>query len=144
LNLINVGSISYTSNDGVNEIDALNYADSFSDNPIDEYINKTDMVTVLEAVKSLLGKKQERSRDCYRALFTQYCIKNYKDFEKLYTVLDSKIMEIWQKDMKTPKLYEIYQMYHPNVNKSSAEAMASTNLHEFLSDIETCIKEKNP
>ena len=142
LNLINVDSISYTSNDGNNEIDVLNYADSFSDNPFDEYINKIDKITVLEAVKSLLVKKQERSRDCYRALFTQYCIKNYKDFEKLYPVLDSKIMEIWQKDEKNLKLYEIYQMYHPNVKKSSADAMASTNLREFLSDIETYIKEK--
>jgi len=143
LNLINIGSISHTSNDGDNEIDVLNYADTPSVDPFEEYITKIDMETVLEAIKSLLDKKQERSRDCYRALFTQYCIKNYKDFEKLYPVLDSKIMETWQKDVKNPKLYEIYQMYHPNVNKSSADTMASTNLREFLSDIETYLKIKN-
>jgi len=142
LNLINVGSISHTSNDGNNEIDILNYTDTHSVDPLDEYIKKTDMGTVLEAVKFSLAKKQERSRDCYRALFTLYCIENYKDFEKLYPVLDSQILEIWQKSGKNPNQYEIYQKYHPNAQKSSAEAMASKNLSEFLNDIETCLKEK--
>ena len=143
LNLINVGSISYASNDGDNEIDVLNYADIPSVDPLDEYILKTDMETVLEAVKSVLGKKQERARDCYRALFTLYCIENYKDFEKLYPILDNQILENWQKDDENPNQYEIYQKYHPNAQKSSAEAMASKNLSEFLNDIETFLKEKN-
>ena len=142
LNLINVGSISHTSNDGDNEIDILNYTDTHSVDPLDEYIKKTDMKTVLEAVKSVLGKKQERARDCYKALFTLYCIESYKDFEKLYPVLDGQILEIWQKSGKNPNQYEIYQKYHPNAQKSSAEAMASKNLSEFLNDIETCLKEK--
>jgi len=142
LNLINVGSIEYTSNDGDKEIDFLNYADTISDDPLVEYITRTDMETVLEAVKFLLDKKQERSRDCYRALFTLYCIENYKNFEKLYPVLDKSILEAWQKVGKNPNQYEIYQMYHPNAKKSSADAMASTNLREFLSNIETYLKEK--
>jgi len=90
-----------------------------------------------------LDKKQERSRDCYRALFTLHCIENYKDFEKLYSILDGKIMELWQKDIKMPKKYEVYQTYHPNAQKSSAEAMASINLREFINNIEICLKEKN-
>ena len=143
LNLINVSSISYTVNDGNSKIDALNYIDTFSDNPLDEYIKKTDMETVREAVKSLLDKKQERSRGSYRALFTLYCIENYKDFEKLYPVLDKSILETWQKDGKNPNQHEIYQKYHPNAQKPSAEAQASKNLREFLSNIETCLKEKN-
>jgi len=142
LNLINVGSISHTSNDGNNEIDILNYADTHSVDPLDEYIKKTNMETVLEAVKSLLDKKQERSRDCYRALFTLYCIENYKNFENLYPVLDSQILEIWQKSGKNPNQYDIYRKYHPNAQKSSAEAMASKNLSEFLNDIETYLIEK--
>jgi hypothetical protein len=121
----------------------LNYADTRSDDPLIDYIKKTDKETVREAVKSLLDKKQERARDCYRSLFTLHCIENYKDFEKLTPVLDSKIIETWQKDMKKPKQYEIYQMYHPNSQKSGAEVMASTNLKEFLNDIKTCLKEKN-
>jgi hypothetical protein len=143
LNLINVGSISRTSNNGNNEIDILNYADTLSDDPLTEYFIRTDMETVLEAVRSLLNKKQERSRDCYRALFTLYCIENYKDFEKLYPVLDSQIFENWQKNGENLNQYEIYQKYHPNAQKSSADAMASKNLGEFLNDIETYLKEKN-
>ena len=143
LNLINVGSISYASNDGKNKIDALNNADiPFNDPLFSEYKTKTDMETVQEAVKSLLDKKQERSRDCYRALFTLYCIENYKDFEKLYPVLDSQILKTWQKGGKNQNQYEIYQKYHPNTLKSSAEAMASTNLREFLNALENSLKEK--
>ena len=143
LNLINVGSISYTSSDGNDSIDALNFINTHSLDPLDEYILKTDLETVLEAVKSVLGKKQERARDCYRALFTLYCIENYKDFEKLYPVLDSQILENWQKDGENPNQYEIYQKYHPKAQRSSSEAMASKNISEFLNDIESCLKEKN-
>jgi hypothetical protein len=143
LNLINVDSISYTSSDGNDEIDVLNFINIHSVDTLDEYIKKTDIETVLEAVKSVLGKKQERARDCYRALFTLYCIENYKDFETLYPVLYSQILEIWQKSGKNPNQYEIYQKYHPNAQKSSAEAMASKNINEFLYDIESCLKEKN-
>jgi hypothetical protein len=140
LNSLNVGSLSYVSNDKDNKSDDLNYINSLSYDPLVEYINKTDKKSALEAVKSLLEKKQERSRDCYRALFTLHCIENYKDFEELYPVLDKNILETCQKDGKSPNQYEIYQIYHPNAQKYSAEAMASKNLHEFLNDIETYLK----
>jgi hypothetical protein len=100
------------------------------------------MAIIREAVKSLLTKKQKRSRDCYRALFTLHCIENYKDFEELYPVLDKNVLETC-KDGKNPNQYKIYQKYHPKAQKSSAEAMASTNLKEFLKDIETYLKEKS-
>ena len=143
LNMKNVGSISNTSNDGNYEIDALNYVTAFSNDLTDEYIRKTDMKTVRETVKLLIEKKQQRSRDCYRALFTLHCIEKQADFEELYPVLDNQILEIWHKNEKKPRQYEIYQMYHPNAQKSGAEAMASKNLSEFLNDIETRLKEKN-
>ena len=143
LNSMNVGSFFCTSNDENNGIDVLNCVDTLSVDPLEKYISKTDMETALMAVQSLLEKKQERSRDCYRALFTLYCIENYKDFESLYPILDGKIIETWQKNMKKPKHYEIYQMYHPNARKSSADAMASKNLAEFLNDVEIFLKEKN-
>jgi len=143
LNLMNVSSISHAGNDGKNEMDSPKFADTISIDPLDEFILKTDMEIVMEAVKSLLDKKQERSRDCYTALFTLYCIENYKNFEMLYQALDGKILELWQKDMKIPKQYEVYQKYHPNAQKSSAEAMASKNLYEFISDIEIYLKENN-
>jgi len=143
LNLVNVGSISHTSNDGNSEIDTLNYTSSRSENPLDEYLLKTDMENAREVIKSLLDKKQDRSRDCFRALFTLYCIENYKNFETLYPVLDSLILEAWRKNDIKPKQYEIYQKYHPKAQKSGAEATASKNLSEFLNDIETRLK-KNP
>jgi hypothetical protein len=140
LNVINVGRISYASNDENNEIDTLNFIYTHSyDSPLDEYIKKTNMETILETVKSLLNKKQERARDCDRALFTLYCIKN--DLKGLYPVLDQEIIDSFHKDGKEPKQYVIYLKYHPKVQKSSAEAMAAKNLGEFLKEIKTCLKE---
>jgi len=143
----NVGSIS--GHDGNNEIDVLNptvvsiYNSNAVDNPLDEYIKKTDMENVREAVESELDKIQERARDCYRALFTLYCIENYRDFEELYPVLDKSVIETC-KNGKNPNQYEIYQKYHPKAKKSGAEAMASKNLKEFLNNIETRLNKKNP
>ena len=143
LKVIDVDSITPISKNGNDKVDVLNNVASILDDPADEYIKKTDMETVRETVKSLIEKKQERSRDCYKALFTLYCIDNYKDFEMLYPVLDSQILETWKNNGDKPKQYEIYQQYHPNAQKPSAEAMASQNLREFLNDIENCLKEKN-
>jgi len=142
LNVKNLGSISYTSDNENDEVDVLNFVDSPSFDPLDEYINKTDMGTVLEAVKSLLDKKQERSRDCYRALYTLYCIK--KDLRGLYPILDQEIIDAFYKDGKNPNQDEIYQKYHPKAKKKSAEVMASKNLNEFLNDIETYLRDKKP
>jgi len=144
INLLNVeyiSSILFPGNDEDDEIDGLNKITTHSVDPLNEYINKTDMETVLEVVKSLLGKKQERARDCYRALFTLYCIKN--EYKGLYPILDQEIIDTFHKHDKKPKQYEIYLKYHPETDKKSAEAMASTNLREFLNDIETYLKEKN-
>jgi len=141
INSKNVVSILYTSNDGNDEIDGLNSDGSHSVDPLDEYINKTDMKIILEAVKSLLAKKQERSRPCYKALFTLYCIKN--NLKGLYPVLDQEIIYSYSNDDKKPTQYEIYLKYHPEANKKGADAMASKNLNEFLNEIKFYLKEKN-
>ena len=145
LNVVNIGSISIATDNEKSEIDTLNFKavsvfnSHISNDPLDEYILKTDLETVLEAVKSLINKKQERSRDCYRALFTLHCIENYKNFENLYSVLDEQILETWKMEREKPNQYEIYQKFHPNAQKSSAEAMAS----KIFNEIETCLKEIN-
>jgi hypothetical protein len=142
LNVKKVGSISYTSNDGENEIDALNYVDPISNDPqFDEYILNRNIEIELETVKSVLNKKQDRSRDCYRALFTLFCVKN--NLRGLYSILDQEIIDAFYKNDKKPKQYEIYLKYHPETDRESAEAMASKNLKELLNEIETCLKEKN-
>jgi hypothetical protein len=116
------------------------YLSNFYEKPESAFFTNFKMANIREAVNSLLDKKREKTRDCYRALFTLYCIRNCKDFEKLYPVLDKSILEAWQKDGKEPNQHEIYQKYHPKVGKKSAEVMASTNLGEFLNDIETYLK----
>lgn len=140
LNVINVGSISYTSNDGNNEIDALNYATTLSDDPVDEYISKYELETTQKAIMSVLAKKQERARDCYKALFTLHCIKN--DLRGLYPVLDQEIIDAFHKNDKKPKQYEIYLKYHPEDNKNSAETSASNLLREFKNDLNAFLAEK--
>jgi hypothetical protein len=110
------------------------------ENPQTDYLNSADTAIVLNAIKTVLGKKQERSRDCYRALLTLHCIDNID----LYSVLDSQIIEACRHNTEKPKQYEIYQKYHPEASKAGSEAMASKNLKEILSDLEKYLKEKNP
>jgi len=129
-----------------NRIDILDSAEKSIDmestfiDPLDECLIKDDRKNILEAVEYLINKKQERARDCYRALFTLHCIESYKNFEGLYHVLDKEILKNWQKGGKEPNQYEIYQKYKPKVKQKSAEAMASANLSKFLKDIETYCK----
>jgi len=139
LNAVNVGSISPV-NDDNEEMDVLNFIDTNSENPLDEYIARNDMETILKAVKSLLDEKKDRNRDCYKELFTLYCVK--KGITGLYPILDQKIINDFHKDGKKPTQYEIYLKYHPDADKKGAEAMASVNLKEFINDIKKYIKEK--
>jgi hypothetical protein len=140
----NVGSISHTSNDGNDEIDALDsavtpiYNANITDDPLDEYIKKTDMAIIREAVKFVLAKKQARSRDCYRALFTLHCIENFRDFEELYPILDKNVLETCQKTVKnqintkytkntTPKLNNVVQkLWHQKILPNSLMILKPT------------------
>ena len=110
------------------------------ESPQADYLNSENTAIILEAIKTVLSGKQERSRDCYRALLTLHCIDNVD----LYPVLDSKIIEACRQRTEMPKQYEIYRKYHPGASKAGSEAMASKNLKELLSDLETYLKEKNP
>jgi hypothetical protein len=109
-------------------------------NPQTDYLNSTDTVIILEAIKTVLSHKQERSRACYKALLTLHCLDNID----LYPVLDSQIIEAYRQKSEKPMQYEIYQKHHPEASKGSSEAMASKNLKEILSDLEKYLKEKNP
>ena len=105
-----------------------------------DYLINSDIDIILKAIKAVLDKKQDRSRDCYRALLTLHCIDNVD----LYPVLDRNIIETCQQINEKPKQYEIYQKYHTEASKSGAEVMASKNLRELLNDLKTYLKEKNP
>jgi hypothetical protein len=135
LNLINTGSISHGGNNGNSEIDII---DTHSLDPLGEYISKANMETVLKAVKYLLDERQERARPCIKALFTLHCIKN--NLRELYPILDQEIIDSFHKHDKKPKQYEIYQKYHPGIDKESAGVMAATNLREFLNDVDNYLE----
>ena len=138
---INVGSTSFTMND--EEKDSLNFqadpihGSNTPNDPHEEYQSKIIIENIREAIKTTLNKKQERSRECYKALFTLHCIESVKNLEWLYPVLNKTLLEDCQKNKKIPTQFEIYQKYHPNAKKSSAAAMASKNLEELLKEIKT-------
>ena len=148
LNSMNVGSFLFTSNDGDNEVDVLNLKAAPIDNahvyddPLDEYILKYEIKNEQEVIMAVLAKKQERARDCYKALLTLFCIK--KGFRELYPVLDQEIIDDFHKNGNIPKQFEIYQKYHPKItNINSAGVMASALLKELLADIVTYLERKN-
>jgi hypothetical protein len=146
INNKNVSSLDITSSDGeeMNILDSENLKPPYLSNSFEEpestFFTNFNMGTIREAVKFVLAKKQERARDCYRALFTLHCVK--KDLRGLHPILDQEIINSYYKDEKKPRQYEIYLKYNPKADKKSAEAMASTNLKDFLKDIETYLKGK--
>jgi hypothetical protein len=119
------------------------YMGGDSTDPQDELLSKLDMQELKSALELALERTQDRSRECYRSLFTAYCINNYKDFEVLVPLLDSKILEEHQKGGENPKQYEIYMKYHHKAEKKSAEAIASKMTKDFIYKLNTILIEKN-
>jgi len=109
------------------------YLSSSYEKPDSAFFENLDVSIIKEAIISVLDKKQERARDCYKELFTLYCIK--KNLKELYPILDQKMIASFQKKKK--KQYEIYMEYHDGIDKKSAEPQAATNLRGFLNDIKT-------
>ena len=101
--------------------------------PLNEYLLKYDTEIIQNAINSVLDKTQERSRDCYKALFTLFCFEN--DLKMLYPILDIEILKACQEDLKKPKQYEIYQKYHPEAKQDSAGVRASMMLNDFRNKI---------
>jgi len=111
-----------------------------NNDPESTFFSKINTPDFRKAVESVLRSKQERTRECYRALFTAYCIDNSIDFEGAASVLNAGILGKYRKDGEKPKQYEIYQKYHPEVKKESAEVRASEMLKTFLNDLKTVLK----
>ena len=121
------------------EIDIPN----LNNNPESTFFSKINTPDFRKAVESVLQSKQERTRECYRALFTAHCINNSINFEGAASVLNAEILEKHLKDGKRLEQYYIYQKYHPEVKKESAEVRASEMLKIFLNDLQAAMKEKN-
>ena len=148
-NASNIGSLTFTAKDTENEVDLLNttatsLCSESTPDSLDDYLSKINTNIILQAVESVLDNKQERSRDCYRALFTLHCIENCKDFEALSPVLDQKIIKKCRESAEKLNKYEVYREYHPNVAENSAQASSSALLANFLRDLEAYLKQNNP
>jgi len=148
LNKKYVGSISVIDDD---KPDLLNMsANAYYDKDINDNIKNDNLFSqnikiLCEAVKSVLDKKQLRTRGCYKSLFTLYCIDNYSnivELEGLSSVLDIDIFEAYRKDKKKPTQREIYQKYHSEAKDTSAEVRASETLSIFLTDLRQYLKVK--
>ena len=97
------------------------------------------MIRLRDTVQIIL-KENQKDSDCYKGLFTLYCcIDKTIDLECLQPVLDSEILDKFQKDGSKPNQYEIYMKYY-NVKKDSAEVLASKMWKNFRRKL----KEKNP
>jgi len=150
LNLENIGSLEFTSNNlnDNSHIDFLNSKTSLHNmgspyiDPQDEIFAKLDMAVIRDALEHVLSNTQDKTRECYRSLFTSYCINKSIDFEGLTPLLDGEILAAHQKDGKKPMQHEAYLKYHLESEKASAGAIASKMTKEFLGKLNSVLKEK--
>jgi len=118
------------------------YMPTVSNAPQFEYMATHNSQIIRETAELVLQKKQDRTKDVYRELFTVHCLENVKDYTELLPVLDSKIIEAFEKTGEKPYQKEIYWKYHPNVTEDSAASSASQMSQTFLNDLYEAIKEK--
>ena len=97
---------------------------------------------IMDSIKTALNGTQKRTRNCYRALFTGYCLDKSIDFESLTPLLDSEILGAYQQNRKKPRLFEIYLKFHPDVKQESAEAIASKLIKDFLGRLNVILSMK--
>ena len=142
----NVASLQFTNNDNetylLNSIAAQPYMPSTLNNPQDDYFSKLDNSKMKNAIELVLVNSQDRTRECYRSLFTAYCIDKSIIIEEIIPLLDREILKAYQKDGEKPIIYKIYQKYHPDVKKDSASVRASDMLKKLLENMNEALKEK--
>lgn len=152
-NAKNIASLSFSNDDNEKEIDLLNIVSfsltgrNISKDNHDDYQKKLKRDMILKTVKVVLEKKQDRSRECYRSLYTIQCIEKTKgkNIEWLYSVLDFDIIKAYQEKHEIPKQYEIYQKHHPEAkDNNKAGICASTLLINLNKSLKAYIKEKYP
>jgi hypothetical protein len=127
----------YTKLTNIKKIGSLEFADidKASIDPEDEYFAKLDILDIRDALELVLKNTQDRTRECYRALFTAYCIDKSVNFVELVPLLDSEILKTHRKDGKKPKQRDIYLKYHPKVKQESASVRASNMTKDFLNKL---------
>ena len=100
-----------------------------------DYFSKLDSLKIKNAIEAVLEKAQDRTRECYRSLFTAYCIDKSIDFDGLASLLDREILEAHLNNGESPKQREIYLKYHPAVKEESASVRASEMTKDFLAKL---------
>jgi hypothetical protein len=105
---------------------------------VDNLIINDKIEKMIEGINCVIDKRQDRSRDCYRALFTVYCIRKKKYFAALDPVLDQEILGIWKENGKIPKQSAVYMAYHKN--KKLADKSAESRSSNIIDDLNKRIK----
>lgn len=106
---------------------------SASSSDVSDIFNKEKMQILYKAIKAFLEKRQDRSRPCYKAIITLFCLKTIKNIEDLYPILDREILDKVKKGMKIQNYYDIYLNFNPKPepNIKSAQVSASDMVKEF-------------
>jgi hypothetical protein len=107
-----------------------------SNDPLIELLANENKQKICDAVESIL-QEEEEYRDIYRALFTQYCIKEVANYEDLLMVLDNEIIEAFKTEEKIPTRGEIIMKYNKVIStKESADSTAAKLLKRFNKKLE--------
>ena len=112
--------------------------------PEGETLEDSEAEIIKDALETVLNESQEKMKPFYRALFTMRFIKKNKNYQRLIPSLNGEILEMFKKNKKIPTQYEIYMKYHPEAEKSTAEANASQMSKKFFAALEKAIQEKHP
>ena len=133
-----------------NQLNSLSLDDEYSDdedNDTNEFGVSPEELR--EAITYVLeNKRQKRTWDCNRALFTVYCIfkKASLDYlDKLAPALDKELLEAYRESKIRPTQYDIYIIYHPgrkNKSEKSVRSNARNDLAKFLKDLRIYLNEK--
>lgn len=136
----------WTNIENLKNIKSLSY--DVSDDQFSNELNEKDIIDektekIIEAINHYFIKRQDRNRDCYRALFTVDCIRKKVYFKALYNILDKNIIDEWQNNNIKPELYATYQKYH-QVPKESANSRTSNILDEINKTLNKYLVKKYP
>jgi len=146
-----ISSLEIESNDEENETDVLNNKETKKPSGGESYldphalvINKENAKIISNAVKKILYKNQDRTREEKRALFTGFCIDNNILFDELIPVLNADLLDAFHISEKKYAQYEISLMYKPNITKESAYTRACDMLGDFKAKLVSFLEKNNP
>jgi len=100
---------------------------------INNILDKQKIQILFKAIETFLETRQNRSRPCFKALITLFCLKNIRNIEDLYSILDNEILEDVKINREIPNYYDIYLRKHPNPdpNIRITQATASNMIKTF-------------